>query len=293
MVFVFWVGCAPGVSEVSAPANVVVSWGGSPHGELRVALRACERCHLRRAWFPLRAAPRFDHDSPMDAAMALSGAHALLECGACHPRGRFKLEDLRPGRCEGCHVGPHAGHLFGGRPCDGCHSPADHTFASARWFDHGARTGFELRSGHQKLACDVCHSAELGVSKPPAACERCHAGDTPHGGRFQAFGSPPRCGLCHSGDSRTDATPQAPRWSAAVFDHRRYTKFPLTGLHLSSSCRSCHRGASGDQFEQFSDGFACRDCHAHRLAHADADHPEGQYTSAECTQCHWIRRGKR
>jgi hypothetical protein len=68
----------------------------------RAQAAACDRCHTTD---DLRAT-RFDHDR--DSAYRLDGAHARLECGACHrreTRGEQSFVRYRPlpTTCAGCH----------------------------------------------------------------------------------------------------------------------------------------------------------------------------------------------
>jgi hypothetical protein len=76
----------------------------------------CGLCHTPLDW----AAWRFDHDS--QTAFALAGAHAGLDCHACH---RVPVEAARislPGTCISCHRSDdvHRGQF--GDDCAECHT---------------------------------------------------------------------------------------------------------------------------------------------------------------------------
>lgn len=236
-----------------------------PHGFVRAEAAPCRRCHVETAWKPA-ALDSFDHDR--DTGFDLAGNHGDVACSKCHPKNRFEL-GAGAGECAGCHASPHDGHLFGGRPCGQCHSPALRSLASVQ-FDH-ARTGFALEGRHRQAACAACHPA--GRARPPRReCESCHARDSRHGQRFAGFGSPPACRTCHPG---------ATRWKPAVFDHQRRTSFALSGKHARVDCRACHRGARPEEFERFAAAsVGCRGCHVHERAH------DGKFADRQCLSCH-------
>lgn len=74
----------------------------------------CARCHSPNAW----SIWQFDHRK--ESNFELSGAHARLQCNACHRR---PAGEARLGRdCAACHANDdvHLGQF--GRRCDSCHS---------------------------------------------------------------------------------------------------------------------------------------------------------------------------
>jgi hypothetical protein len=95
----------------------------------------------------------------------LEGAHAAVECTACHVNRQFKGT---PTECAACHAEPevHAGLL--GTDCAACHRPtawkpaalANHTFP----LDHGEQG---------LLACSTCHPAAFREY----TCFVCHEHD--------------------------------------------------------------------------------------------------------------------
>ncbi len=103
------------------------------------------------------------HGFTHQAAFPLTGAHASLQCDACHTNRHFRNT---PVACASCHQEPqiHAG--FFGQRCDYCHTttawqPAlliEHTFP----LDHG---------GQGEVPCASCHSGKY----TDYTCYACHA----------------------------------------------------------------------------------------------------------------------
>jgi hypothetical protein len=249
-----------------------------PHKFERKDMLACERCHGEAVWKPAKSAVsmRFNHDDKKDAAMPLFGSHKDVACSKCHAKSVFNLPASDPDNCgnSGCHESPHAGHLFGKRECEWCHSPTFKTLKQQN-FDHTEKTRFDLGPAHRKIACYSCHTKALGEAKPTGACETCHAKDNKHGDRFNEFGSPPRCGVCHPSGG--------PKFTPKVFNHTRNTNFALTGKHADVSCRACHRGKGPADFEKFTNiveangKVECMNCHEHKNVH------DGKYADNKCT----------
>lgn len=240
-----------------------------PHGNLRAALLACDRCHTDTTWTVPRSNQRFDHDDARDAAMPLEGNHDGVSCAKCHPQQKFKLPAWK-GDCVTCHASPHDGELFGTKKCGLCHSPAARSLAVVQ-FDHKKQAGYALLGKHGQLGCASCHTKALGKRKPSEQCETCHAGDNRHGDRFAQFGATPRCATCHTQRS----------WTKGLsFNHGSATAFALTGKHATLECRTCHRGRTPTEFEKFAISNGCMSCHQHGKAHG------GQYKNNECLNCH-------
>jgi hypothetical protein len=88
----------------------------------------------------------FDHAQ----VFSLDGAHAPLECAACHSEQRFRGT---PSQCAGCHAEPevHAGAF--GLECAACHT-------TAAWLPAALRAHtFPLDHGEEgPLACATCHA---------------------------------------------------------------------------------------------------------------------------------------
>jgi hypothetical protein len=183
-----------------------------PHGG---ALgKDCEHCHGINKW---QETPGFNHVA-LSGGVALTGAHAHLECSQCHGKDHKKLLGITNVTCATCHT-PQHGQQFGG-DCASCHKPTK--FSDVAPFDHRAKTNFPLERRHAAVPCMVCHAPQKGDRLIPV-CQGCH-GD-PHRG---AMGT--ECSDCHRAD----------RWQLVRFDHNR-TEFPLRGRHFVVPCGDCHK----------------------------------------------------
>lgn len=90
------------------------------HHEGRVGSQ-CARCHNPNGW----KLWHFNHDR--ETKFALSGAHAGLQCHACHTT-RAAEKVTAPSSCFGCHAGDDAHRGTFGRACEKCH-------ATTKWRD--------------------------------------------------------------------------------------------------------------------------------------------------------------
>jgi hypothetical protein len=187
----------------------------------------CENCHTIKGWqVSINDVKNHQNRFP------LVGAHATLECAACHKSAAVGQFTGLSTTCYNCHqqdfkttVIDHTGFPV---TCESCHS-MDSWFGAK--FDHLAVTGFALTGMHATLECTACHINNK-FKGTPAACFGCHqadfngTNDPPHA---QA-GLPHDCGICHT----------TVNWLNAKFDHNAYTNYPLTGMHVSVSCAQCH-----------------------------------------------------
>ncbi len=126
----------------------------------------CALCHSTSAWKPAT----FNHAK---SAFPLTGAHAQVQCGACHANQTFKGT---PTNCYACHSGDdnHGGKF--GKDCAACHVTASWSQVT---FDHN-KSGFPLTGAHASVVCSKCHAN--GFSGTPKACAACHAEPTFHAG---------------------------------------------------------------------------------------------------------------
>jgi hypothetical protein len=209
---------------------------------------ACADCHQASGW----TGTKYDHLRA--TGFGLGGAHARIDCKACHRTA--SLKDPLPRDCAGCHRSdePHATR-FGSR-CDQCHdSTAWHPAA----FDHARDGKFELRGAHAKLDCHACHTAVVAKQKLGTECGGCHRAHDVHGGQLGRD-----CAQCHGVET----------WRGHLqFDHD-FTAFPLVGLHVAVPCFACHRSAAYKGAPQ-----GCVDCHA-------ADDRHKGSLGRECGSCH-------
>jgi hypothetical protein len=236
--------------------------GSGTHGRLDAQAR-CADCHPEhrgRDFDPVEfAVQHFDHAA---TALALTGAHAALECDQCHAGGDYSL--VYTG-CAGCHAEPalHAGLFLA--DCATCHTDLAWTPAQMDGlpFDHET-TGFSL-ARHADLApsggaCTACHVAPDGTAQH-SACQSCHA---ERDGAFMTehlaqVGE--QCLQCHDGVDRM-----------AGFDHQAV--FPLAGQHAALDCASCHAG-----FRFAGTPAECAGCHAEPEIHAG-------FFGLQCQECH-------
>lgn len=160
--------------------------------------------------------------------------------------------DSFPGDCALCHLG------------DGWNS-----LVPDFQFDHAAVTGVELDGAHSSAACLRCHNDRGPVATFAArGCAGCH--EDVHRGQLGSL-----CTECHDEWS----------WRARgqIELHRR-TRFPLVGVHASTSCRSCHRGAEVGVFAPTP--IECVDCHRDDLAGAANPNHLALGFVDQCDRCH-------
>ena len=271
--------------------------------------------------------------SPGELASAHADLAGIKNCTQCH---QLRQRGIVNDRCLSCHA-PLRARIGLGRGlhattadenCATCHK--DHLGAQTNVvrfdtasFDHD-EAGYALVDAHESAGCATCHNPTLirdrevrrlkamggtlhrtflGLGR---TCGACHFREDPHAKQFGTDS----CADCHGQSS----------WSAAsAFDHAN-TQYPLTGLHQSTDCASCHQdeatvegssalyrgldfqscaGCHGDP-HRGSLGVTCSDCHStagwssvprskfvtsfdHRVTgYALA----GAHGRAECASCH-------
>ena len=287
-----------GTTTFLKAATTCIGCHANPHGDTREPLKRCERCHDAKSWKQVDK-PLFDHDK--DSRYPLERKHVAAKCIACHAKGGNQPPSVKaPAQrldaqgyqkltfrwaawgfdCTPCHDNVHGASLFGQKSCKLCHS------AKVDWpqisFDHGRRTHFPLEGAHEKKAtCDSCHKKEERKA-PDRACISCHT--DVHKNRFAEYGGSGKtdCGTCHG----------ASQWKPDLkFDHNRLTRFSLSGLHASATCRSCHRGKGPTEWEHLEKlvtkvagsrvvATDCMGCHHHENVH------QKQYANDRCLECH-------
>ena len=156
--------------------------------------QSCARCHDALSF--RTASEGFDHSAwtPFE----LDGAHAALDCTACHaPRRRAdeRGRSSQPARgtaCADCHTDPHVGQFdepSGARAdCARCHTTGPDFRALD--FNHDRDTRFALDRTHAALECAACHEpmhggANAAIRYRPLGrdCVDCH--DAPRGPRIR------------------------------------------------------------------------------------------------------------
>jgi hypothetical protein len=214
----------------------------------------CKACHTehkgRDADITQLDQAQFDHAL---TKLPLEGAHASLDCAACHKRGE-PWRDATPG-CSACHKADdvHRGQFT--QSCGDCHSSLSWTGGK---FDHD-KTEFRLNGAHLPLTCDACHVGGR-YKTTPKSCIGCHATDDEHRGSRG-----PDCAKCHT----------TKEWKTAKYDHLKETGFALLGVHADIDCLACHRsGNYKDKIPKDCDG-----CHR-------ADDSHARRFGAKCEDCH-------
>ena len=126
---------------------------------------------------------------------ALKGAHATLDCYACHAKG-YNL----PTNCYGCHAADYnattdPNHKSSGysTDCVCCHGNGAVSWDSAS-INHNQF--FVLQGRHATLDCTACHAKGYNL---PTDCYGCHAADysATTEPNHKASGFPTTCETCH------------------------------------------------------------------------------------------------
>lgn len=236
----------------------------------------CATCH-RTDTFGSVATELFDHG--LWTGFPITGAHAQVDCAACHRPmeqpdqtgrrfGRIERHGAGFAGCVTCHTDVHEG-LFdgeqaptavGGRHgCERCHDTASFR-ALPYGFEHGTFTGWPLAGAHSRLDCSACHErlaqpSDVGRSWGRARgrdCVDCHT--DPHQGQFERLGSTD-CSRCHK---------SATTFATLSFRHNLDSSFPLGEAHEKVACAGCHkpepiRGVTAVRYRPLP--MECVDCH--------------------------------
>jgi hypothetical protein len=229
----------------------------------------CDSCHSADTWF----SAKFDHLKY--TGYALTGAHATLECTACHINGKFAGT---PADCYGCHAkdynattAPNHAQAGISTQCQTCHTTIAWIPAT---FNHN-NTSFPLTGAHVNVPCATCHTDNFAGTLP-TNCYGCHTKDynaTTNPNHAQS-GIPTLCETCHN----TTA------WSPATFDHNN-TSFPLTGAHTTVPCGTCHTDNYAGTLPTNCYGCHTKDYNATATMAGVPNHVNAGF-SQTCTQCH-------
>ncbi|MBV6441822.1 MAG: hypothetical protein EPGJADBJ_03513 [Saprospiraceae bacterium] len=153
----------------------------------------CASCHSETAWVP----STFDHNT----FYPLNGAHAALNCNACHINGNYNNV---PNTCFGCHQSDYnqtnnPNHASAGFPttCLDCHTETAWTPAN---FDHDDMY-FPIYSGSHENAWDQCIDCHTNPNNYSIfSCTVCHLSqetNNDHQGVQGYAYSSPACYSCH------------------------------------------------------------------------------------------------
>ncbi|HEX5053423.1 MAG TPA: cytochrome c3 family protein [Planctomycetota bacterium] len=263
----------------------------SGRGALHLANTAdCARCHAVTAWRDARPTAA----AHASLGFALRGAHAAVDCAACHGdaarTARWSGPAPAPTACATCHEHPHGSDLMAlaeAAPepagCAGCHVDTDAHFAEGRLTaaQHAA-TGFALVAPHADVACVSCHRgavrSERFPGRAPADCRSCHR--DVHAGQFAGEPGLAQCTACHA---ETHFLPH----QFGVAAHGR-TTFPLSGAHDAVACTACHREVVNGVRTFHGTARDCAACHAdvHRGTFDRAGRPKVIEGRTGCARCH-------
>lgn len=297
----------------------LINAGRGLHANPTVRTQDCFACHSDhhgRKFDMVRFNEKeFDH---MLTGYELTGAHATVDCRACHQPDFIDDDELSrrsetflglSTECVACHQDYHRGSL--GNTCVDCHNTE--AFRPASGFDHDDAQ-FPLTGAHNDVDCAECHSMIADATGEYQqfsglefnSCAGCH--DDVHEGRLGAD-----CAGCHQETGFNALRP------GVRFDHGR-TDFPLEGSHNRIDCRSCHdvQVEVSSVFADFNHidvvncnnchedvhdgrfGFDCASCHNvnsfldvaidEGFNHAMTDFPlVGMHVDLECARCHTAR----
>ncbi len=234
----------------------------------------CEQCHTVQGW-----QVSVQQVQQHNGRFPLTGAHAAVDCDACHKGGATSQFQKMSTECDSCHLtdfknATSPSHTSGGgfsTNCTLCHGTD--TWFNAK-FDHSA-SGFPLTGGHAvpPRQCTDCH-INNSYNLTSTACVNCHLKD--YQGALNpnhvSAGFAQTCEQCHNITS----------WSNASFNHS-LTNFPLTGLHTvpPRQCSDCHVNNNYNLTTN-----ACVSCHLKDYQgttnpnHVSSNFPQG------CDQCH-------
>jgi hypothetical protein len=248
----------------------------------------CEQCHTVQGW-NIAVQQVKDHLN----RFPLLGAHAAVQCEACHKQAATGIFYGLSTECQSCHLTdwqktnnpPHAsaGPAFAASNCQNCHTNFDSWLGAT--FNHSV-TGFILDGAHTTLACTQCHINNnynlQGISNSDCGNSGCHlstwqqTNNPPHANAPQAFPLA-GCSNCHNTTS----------WNTTTFNHAS-TGFPLTNAHAAVTCAQCHINNNYNLTTAPTDcGNAA--CHltdwnkTNNPVHATAG---STFAAANCSNCH-------
>jgi len=166
----------------------------------------CEDCHTTDGFEQAGMVHDFEHPVPLE------GAHATLDCMACHAEG----QDLEY-ECATCHRPSSEPHF--GPTCQDCHTATSFQDATLPPELHP----IPLVGAHLRATCNICHAD--GERAPEYVCTNCHQPPENH-----LEGT---CDTCHTpegwADSANSLSAQSPEISH--------------GLDGLEDCLVCHDSA--------------------------------------------------
>ena len=207
---------------------------------------SCDDCHNERKWSDIN----FDHDRDTD--YPLVGGHKKTSCQSCHQQDIHRSLDRT---CIACHKNDDVHRGRYGKECRDCHT-------LTKWaedaFDHDKDTDYPLRGEHALVTCEACHRGDVH-KELSSECNSCHRGDDVHQGEQGQ-----KCDQCHDEEA----------WNRNVVFNHDFSRFPLIGMHSTTSCEECHFTP-----EYKKAPLDCITCHEKDDIHKDK-------LGSECQQCH-------
>lgn len=289
------------------------------HAQPRVAIESCTKCHSEHHGRNFDMV-RFDEQNfnHRQTGYPLEGAHAEVDCRACHSPQNISDPNLRKRKgtylglqqdCLSCHDDFHQGNLP--TNCISCHSMEGWTPVTK--FNHET-ADFKLRGQHLVTDCKECHTTTVQDGREIQQfsniafndCKSCHT--DAHQNQL-----PGRCDQCHV-ENGFDIFQGRGNFNHSVTD------FDLNGKHKNIDCFSCH-ATNNNPLQVFQDrnnvaesncvachndphenkfGQNCAECHSEEsftavaiiegFDHSVTDFPlEGLHTTVDCKACHLER----
>src|ERR1700687_4005337 len=307
--------CHPSQEDRASSAKSFLSFEKLPHQSCQDCHRdphegkfgaACTSCHSTAGWKNVKNAAVQKTNFHDQTRFPLEGLHRSVPCVSCHgpfPAQPAKFKGLKFQSCPHCHADPHLGQLAktnrrASPACESCHTTDGFLPARFELSDH-QKTTYPLEGAHQSVACVACHPAEpslasripksvrvdlkrkkrrelfsfalFNASANTSRCQSCHR--DPHGEQFATKVASQGCTGCHRLTSFADLN----------FDHRRDSRFPLTGKHASATCGECHFASGAKQIVKYRPlDTSCQSCHADvhakQFARSKGD--------TDCAACH-------
>ena len=233
----------------------------------------CEQCHTVRGWqVSIQQIQQHNNRFP------LTGAHAAVDCDACHKGGAESRFTTMSTECYSCHQSDFVktttpNHISASFPvtCENCHSTDNWLNAK---FDHNL-VGFPLTNAHAvpPRQCADCH-VNNNYALATIACVSCHLLDyqKTSNPNHVAANFPSNCSECHT----------TVAWSPASFNHAM-VNFVLTGAHTVPPrlCSDCHIGNNYNLTST-----ACISCHLKDYDNTtNPNHVAGGFAQT-CDTCH-------
>ena len=197
------VACSDCHKDASKPARACEGCHRDPHDGRMDG--TCAECHQTTAWTATSTLEQHRR-----TRMPLTGAHAVIECNACHTRQAERTWSDLPVDCYACHAKAyhaadapkHDADPPLSRECQLCHttigwSPALSTPERLDVEKHDAK--FALSTGsHRAVACDGCHVDRKRTAR--VRCDGCHDARALHSTPVATAAS--ACLRCHPRGAR-------------------------------------------------------------------------------------------